>query len=438
MRRVGTSAVLRLALNLGVFGVLLRFFTFDSGGSKMADKDQIQVATLPARPRVALLVEMSGIYGRRILEGIRRHQRLRGSWSIYLDQRELRSPPPPWLLRPRWDGIICRSTTPALARSFRRSRTPVVDLNDLYDGLGLPRIRSDMAAIGRLGAQHLRERGYQRFAFCGFTAETWSAERLAGFVRALPGYTVAEFSSPWRGPHAPAWDRDQSRLAAWLTRLPKPVGLMACNDVRGQQVLNACRSVGLAVPDQIAVVGVDDDQVLCELCSPPLSSVRPNAERIGYEAAELLERLMGRAARDGLDRLIEPHDVVTRHSSDAVGVDDADVAAALALIRAEACHGLTVPRVVSRLAISRSQLERRFRTHLGRSPQAEIRATQLRRAQQLLTESDLSLAVIANLSGFSYPEYMNAVFCRLVGMTPGAYRKAEAVGGRRLNPDNQR
>lgn len=393
-----------------------------------ADRGKKRAADLPSRPRVALLVEMSGIYGRRILEGVRRHQRVRGSWSLFLDQRELRSPPPPWLLRRHWDGIICRSTTPELARAFRRSGTPVVDLNDLYDGLGLPRVRSDMRAIGRLGAGHLRDRGYRRFAFCGFSGETWSAERRDGFVAALAGAAVAEFSSPWRGPHAPAWDRDQDRLAGWLKRLPTPVGLMACNDVRGQHVLNACKSAGLAVPDQLAVVGVDDDQVLCELCSPPLSSVRPNAERIGYEAAELLERLMGGEATAASDLLVEPLDVVTRLSSDAVGIDDADVAAALTLIRAEACHGLTVRRLVARLAVSRSQLERRFRAHLGRSPHAEIRAAQVRRAQQLLTDSDLPLAEVARLSGFSYPEYMSAVFRRLVGTPPGAYRTVGSDG----------
>ncbi|QEL15082.1 AraC family transcriptional regulator [Limnoglobus roseus] len=404
----------------------------------MAVRGEKRAGDPPSRPHVALLVEMSGIYGRRILEGVRRHQRLRGSWSIFLDQRELRSPPPPWLLHHRWDGIICRSTTPALARAFRRSRTPVVDLNDLYGGLGLPRIRSDMHAIGRLGAAHLAERGYRQFAFCGFSGEVWSAERLDGFRAALGGAVVHEFHSPWRGPHAPVWDRDQGRLAAWLARLPKPVGLMACNDVRGQHVLNACKSASVAVPEQAAVVGVDDDQVLCELCSPQLSSVRPNAERIGYEAAELLEQLMAGVPLAPVDRRIEPLDVVTRLSSDSVGIDDPDVAAAVTLIRAEACSGLTVPRLIARLAVSRSQLERRFRAYLGRSPQAEIRATQIRRARQLLTESDLPLSAVAKMSGFSYPEYMSAVFRRLTGTTPGAYRKAETARGGRLNPEGQR
>ncbi|MBN2294377.1 MAG: xylose operon transcription regulator XylR, partial [Pirellulales bacterium] len=130
--------------------------------------------------RVALIVEMSGIYGRQILDGIARYQQSHRPWSIFLEQRELRAPPPPWLLSRHWDGIICRSTTTELARDFLRHKVPVVDLNDLYSGLGLPRIWSDMRAIGRLGAEHFLERGFRQFGFCGFKDEKWSTERGEG------------------------------------------------------------------------------------------------------------------------------------------------------------------------------------------------------------------------------------------------------------------
>jgi LacI family transcriptional regulator len=380
--------------------------------------------------RVALIVEMSGAYGRQILEGIAKYQRSHQPWSVFLEQRELRAPPPPWLLRRPWDGIICRSMTPALARAFLRRGIPTVDLNDLHGNLRLPRIGSDMVAIGRTGAEHLLERGLRNFAFCGFSHEAWSDGRRDGFRARVreSGFDCAVYESAWHGPHVPPWDKDQQRLAAWLRSLRKPVGLLACNDLRGQQVLNACHTLDLDVPDEIAVVGVDNEQVLCELCDPPLSSVVPNPERIGYEAAALLERLMAGAPATADELLIPPIAVVARQSSDVTRVDDADVAAALTFIRKHACGGVTVDQVVAHVAVSRSILERRFRKHVGHSPQTEIRRVQLKRVQQLLVQTDLSLEAIARLAGYLHPEYMSVVFKRVTGNTPGQYRQQNQFG----------
>jgi LacI family transcriptional regulator len=376
-------------------------------------------------PRVALIVEMSGIYGRQILQGISRYVRSHKPWSIFLEQRELRAPPPPWLLRHKWDGIICRSTDRTLARKLLKRNIPAVDLNDLYGGLGLPRIWSDMRAIGQLGAEHLLERNFRQFAFCGFEGETWSGLRRDGFCDAVrsAGYSCDVYESPWHGRNAPEWDKDQERMARWIRTLPKPLGLMACNDVRGQQVLNACRSVDAAVPDEVAVVGVDNEEVLCELCEPPLSSVTPNPERIGYEAAELLDRLMADGVPAVEECVVAPLGVVMRQSTDVLGIDDPDVVAAMRHIRENACNGLTVDDLVAKLSVSRSLLERRFRRCLRRSPQQEIRLVQLKRVRQLLAETDLTLDAIATLAGYRHPEYMSVVFKRLAGRTPGEYRE---------------
>jgi len=377
------------------------------------------------RRRVALIVEMSGVYGRQILEGIAKYQRTRQSWSVFLEQRELRAPLPPWLLHRPWDGIICRSTSPALARAFLRRRIPTVDLNDLHGDLGLPRIGSDMVAIGRMGAEHLLERGLRNFAFCGFSREAWSDGRRDGFCAGLreAGFGCAVYDSPWHGAHVPAWDKDQQRLAAWLRTLSKPLGLMACNDLRGQQVLNACQTLDLNVPEEMAVVGVDNEQVLCELCEPPLSSVAPNPQRIGYEAASLLDRLMDGRTAAAKALLVPPIGVVARQSSDITRIDDPEVAAALTFIRKHASSGMTVEQVVAHLAVSRSILERRFRKHVGHSPQTEIRRVQIKRVKQLLVETELSLEAVARLAGYHHPEYMSVVFKRITGTTPGQYRR---------------
>jgi LacI family transcriptional regulator len=376
-------------------------------------------------PRVALIVEMSGIYGRQILGGIARYTRSHRPWSVFLEQRELRAPPPPWLLRTRWDGIICRSTDRRLAKALVRRKIPTVDLNDMYGGLGLARIWSDNPAIGRMGAEHLLERGFRNFAFCGFSQETWAAGRRDGFVEAvcLAGHKCVVFESSWHGRHVPEWDEDQRKIAGWIRDLPKPLGLMACNDVRGQQVLNACRSVDVAVPEEAAVVGGDNEEGLCELCDPPLSSVAPNPERIGYEAAALLDRLMTGDAAPTEERRIEPIEVVMRQSTDVLGIDDPDVAAAAQYIRENACTGITVEDVRTHLAVSRSLLERRFRKCLGRSPQEEIRLVQLKRVKQLLADTDLALDAIARLAGYIHPEYMSVVFKRTTGQTPGQFRQ---------------
>jgi LacI family transcriptional regulator len=377
------------------------------------------------RPKVALIIEMSGIYGRQILDGIARYLRTHRPWSVFLEQRELRAPTPPWLLRTRWDGIMCRSTDRQLAKILRRRKIPTIDLNDIYNDLGLPRIWSDHRAIGRMGAQHLLERGLQHFAFCGFTNETWADLRCAGFVDAVraASRSCATYQSPWHGSDVPEWTADQESIRRWVSGLPKPLGLMACNDVRGQQVLNVCRSADLAVPEEVAVVGVDDEKVLCQLCNPPLSSIVPNPERVGYEAAEMLDRWMNGEEVPVGDRLIEPTEVVVRQSSDVLGIDDPEIAAAARYIRENACTGITVTDVIDHLSVSRSFLERRFRKFLGRSPQEEIRSVQIKRAKQLLAETDHTLEVIAKLSGYVHPEYLSVVFKRTTGQTPGEFRR---------------
>jgi LacI family transcriptional regulator len=376
-------------------------------------------------PRVALIIETSVIYGRRILSGIARYLRSHHRWSVFLEQHELGTRPPEWLSSGQWDGILSRPTDPELARLFRRMKVPVVDLNDLYEDLGLPWVGSDHAGIGRLGAAHLLERGYRHFAFCGFEGERWAAQRRDGFraVIEASGFPLSVYESSWRGPNVPRWDKDLDDIVRWLEGLPQPLALMTCNDVRGLHVLDACARLGALVPEQVAVVGVDNEEILCELCTPPLSSVEPDPERIGYEAAELLDRLMARRSPASKRILIEPMRVVARRSTEALAIADRVVAAAMRYIREQAVFGCRVSDVLKHVRVSRSLLERRFRQHLKRSPQAQILAAQLGRVKQLLAETDFTLERIAELSGFEHPEYMSVVFKQKCGLTPGQYRR---------------
>ncbi len=382
----------------------------------------------PARPHVALIVETAVVYGREILRGIARYLRNEEPWSIYLEERELGAPPPDWLADWKGDGIICRPLTPPLARILAKRRIPVVDLNDLHHGLGFPHIGSDMRAIGVLGAEHLLERGFRNLAFCGFSGELWSTERQEGFARAAGerGALCGVYETRWSDLRTHPWQTERDRIAQWLQTLPRPLGVMACNDVRGQHVLDACAQIKASVPDEIAVVGVDNSEPFCELCCPPLSSVVPNAERIGYEAAALLDGWLRGADVNPVEQSIPPLGVVARQSSDALAIEDLQIARAVGYIREHACEGLSVGEVLRQMPMARSVVERRFRKYLGRSPQEEIHRVRLKRIQQLLAETDWKLERIAGATGFEHPEYLSVFFKKATGKTPGEYRKEDA------------
>ncbi|HZW33940.1 MAG TPA: DNA-binding transcriptional regulator [Isosphaeraceae bacterium] len=376
------------------------------------------------RPRVALLIETSTIVGRRLLQGITRYLRSHRSWSIFLEQREVDTVRPDWLRTWRGDGVISRWSSPYVVQALRERHLAAVDLSNRRPAFGLPRINPDDQAIGRLAAEHLLERRFPSFAYCGFSGVLWATRRKEAFLEELAraGQTGHVYESPWREPGAHLQEDEQARIGHWLQTLPRPVGILTPNDVRGIDVLDACQTCGLRVPDEVAVIGVDDDALLCEICYPPLSSIVPNTEQIGYEAAALLDQLMEGDRADFAERFVLPVGVTTRLSTDVLAGGDEDLAAAVRFIRENACHGVTVADVLEHVAISRSTLERKFRSCLGRSPQAEIRTVQLARAKQLLAEADHAIHRIAELVGYQHIEYFNVVFKREVGQTPGQYR----------------
>ncbi|MEM8671405.1 MAG: DNA-binding transcriptional regulator [Planctomycetota bacterium] len=352
--------------------------------------------------------------------------RMHDEWSVFLEQRDLWKQPPSWLHSWHGDGIISRATTPRLLEAVGETGVPLVEVTDRKGDSGLPQVRSDDFVIGRMAAEHLLERGFERFAFCGFKKEAWSQRRAEGFIDTINKRTrheCAQFHSTWHGPAARTWEAEQQSIAQWLASLTPPFAVMACNDIRGQHVIDACSKLSLAVPEQVAVVGVDNDDLLCRVCTPPLSSVMPNAELVGFRAAEALSRLMSHQDIDERIQRIQPLGVATRQSTDVVAIEDADVAAALHYIREHACRGVSVAEVVSHCPISRSTLERQVRKYLGRTPQEEIRHVQIKRSQELMLTTDLPAEKIAILCGFEYPEYFFTVFKRITGVTTTEFRQ---------------
>ncbi len=365
-----------------------------------------------------------------MLKGIAQYNRTHQAWVAFLDDAASAEADRAWLRSKPWQGVISRHTTAALVKSCAELRLPLVDLNDTPLFPGVPKIRPDNAAIGRLGAEHFIERGHRSFGFCSFRNNGWARERRDGFVAALrlAGHRCNVFDVEYPGDLTPFWDVKQTvALVAWLRQLPHPTAVMACNDMRAQQIVVAAQAAGWRVPEEIAVLGVNNDIVRCELAHPPISSVAPDAFQSGYLAAELLARLIRGGRPDTFDRRVEPRSLIVRHSTDMLAVADKNVAAALSYIREHACRGLTVTELLSHASVSRSQLERKFRRFLGRTPQAEIRRVQLAKIRQLLVETDFPLKRIAELAGFAHVEYMCVVYKRLTKEAPGAFRRRHAA-----------
>jgi LacI family transcriptional regulator len=383
-----------------------------------------------SQPKVALLIETARGYGRGLIRGIVRYSRLHGGWAFYIAPGDFEQALPEMK---QWGGtgIIARLETPRIAEAVLATGLPLVAL-DLSEAqlagtsplARVPEVRSDSPGAARLAAAHLLDRGFRHYAFVGVAGRVWSDRRQKGFGRRLAeaGHPCHVYPFPRRRGDR-EWGREQATLAAWLRDLPKPVGVMACNDDRGRQVLEACRAAGVAVPEQAAVIGVDNDQLLCDLSTPPLSSVALNTERGGYEAAALLDqRMHGRRPRRRRI-VVEPVRVVTRQSTDVLAVEDRDVAEALRYIRDRAAEPVQVADIVRAAGMSRRALEMRFRKAIGRTIHQEVERVHLERARRLLTETDAPTGRIAEAAGFSSASYFGQVFRRQIGMTPAQYRR---------------
>lgn len=389
---------------------------------RTAQGSATSTAKVGRRPVVALLIETSNAYTRGLLRGIRDWMRKHGDWAIHLTEQARGSEPPPWLDRWHGDGIIARIENPATEKAVRAAHVPVVNVSAAGLAPEFPTVITDSNGAAQAAFEHLRERGLKHFGFCGDGRFFWSANHQRHFQThvANAGFECDVFDS--QPEDALDWEREVTKLRDWLQSLPKPVGVMACYDIRGQQVLGVCRHNGIKVPDEVSVIGLHNDELLCDLCDPPLSSVIPNPARAGYEAADILHEMMRGHPHPAALRLVPPLGVAVRGSTDIVAIEDARIASAVRFIRANACKGIGVGDVLRIAPMSRTLLERKFKRYLGRTPYEEILLMKLRRVKELLTETDLSIAEIAERTGFSGPEYLSAAFKKHTGTSPGRYR----------------
>jgi LacI family transcriptional regulator len=334
---------------------------------------------------------------------------------------------PSWLQTWKGHGIIARIENETIAKAILARKLPAVDVSFGLEHSPFPRVVTDSLETTRLAAEHLLERGLRNFGYCGDNQYHWSRIRSSLFVGHIrrAGYPCAVFQGTSSLSAGDRWQHEIQAIANWLRKLSKPIGIMACYDVRGQQVIETCRSLNLEVPDKVAVIGVHNDDLLCELCDPPLSSVIPNARRAGYEAAGLLERMMDGEKIPPQRLLIAPIGIAARQSTDVAAVDDPQLSRAVRFIREHACEGITVEEVLRAVPMSRSVLERRFKQVLARTPLDQILRVKLECAKSLLTTTDLSLTLIAERAGFDHVEYFSVAFKRIVGETPGHFRSRQ-------------
>lgn len=382
-------------------------------------------------PHVALIVETSMAYGRGILTGIAKYVTAHEPWSIYVDQRGISEPPPTWLSDWNGNGVIMRAQTKRIAQAVADLGVPAIDTQHQFQNLNVPSVVADHKAIAQMAADHLCERHFRHFAFVGVERALWSKIRRDAYIDILrrAGFACYTYSPISRRRFNESWEGGQQDLAEWLQGLPKPLGVFAAHDLRALCVLDACRRAEILVPEQVAVIGVDNDETLCNLADPPLTSIKINFELIGYEAAALLDRLMQGKKPPKSPLTVSPLCVVTRRSTDIVAIDDPLTAQAIRFIHQHACDGISVSDVAQHCSVSRRVVERSFGQFLGTSPHDQIVRAKLSRVKQLLCETDYSLDTIASKSGLSHAAYLSVLFKKEVGQTPGEFRRAVTHNG---------
>ena len=389
-------------------------------------------------PTIALLIESSRASGRALLCGIARCAHHYGPWSFYWEPGGLEKAWPK-LRALDVDGIILRDVD-KLDEVLALGIPAVVIGHSKTEVPNMVNVVTDSVAVGRMGAEHLLRCGFKHFAYCGYgparssisgrKSFTWSDRRQASFGRQIgrAGFKIHSYTIPSKA--SGRWREERQRLAAWLRSLPKPVGLMACNDDCGRQVIEACKFAHLTVPDAVGVLGADNDEVVCGLSDPPLSSVGINFERAGYEAALVLFRLLQRNRRVPLNIVVHASHVVARRSTDITAAEDRHVIKALQFIRDHARQNVMVSNVAQAAGLSRRALEMKFRRELGCSIREHICRVRTDQIVRLLVETDLPIGEIAENLGFSDVQHFARYFRAGKKASPLAFRRTY---GRRVS-----
>lgn len=373
--------------------------------------------------RIALVIETSLASGRQIVVGVSRFLDEQNLWTVFQPTGPLGAMDVSALENWDGDGIIARIGDTNLLRIIEQKGLPTVDVLGNVESPNYPLVKCDDVAIGQTVAEHFLKNGHRTFGFIGLENERWSMERECGFhetARARGGATASFHidqlsASAHYGEHL-------TRIKAWLAERPAPCAVMVASDQLAPLLFEAARQLGRTIPESLSVVGVDNDAPFCQLCRPRLSSVAPNHAMVGYEAAALLEQLMQGHPGPTSATEVKNHILHARLSSDLVAIEDKALLKALDYIRNHACENLQIDAVAAAAGLSRSVLQRRVRRQFDRSVGDLVLNEKLRTAQEMLTHTELPLAIVAERSGFNSQEYMNQIFKKHLKTTPRRYR----------------
>lgn len=372
--------------------------------------------------RVILLIESSRAYGRSLLRGIVRYSKLKGGWSFYNEPRGQEQSLPrfgSWEV----DGAIVRLNESEKAYRFLEKGIPIIVAREEKEISGVPNIVGDNIAVGKMAGEYLLDKGFKHFGYCGFNS-SWSETRLKSFAETIEnaGCQISAYEPP-KPRSQYSWPNELLRISKWLKDLPKPLAIMACNDDRGRHVIEACKIANVKIPYEAVILGVDNDELFCELSDPPLSSIARDTEAAGFEAAAVLDTLMSRNKTDCSRIIVHPTHVVARLSSDILAIEDPDVARALAFIQYHSRQHTQVDAVAEAVAMSRRNLHRRFMKSLGRSVHEEIRRARVELVVQMLLETNMTISQIAYELGWSSEKHIAREFKAVKSVTPLAFRK---------------
>lgn len=374
---------------------------------------------------IALALPLDIVFVERLLPGILDFARDQGGWVFTRIPERLTSSFE-WLRNWEGDGafvLISNKTDVKVAQSLPM---PIVNVGGYVKDARVPTVTLDQQMVGRLAAEHLLARRFHRFGYYGVRDLWYSEQRRIGFETALlaAGYKCSSIEttnlirSPWD------WRRVGGQLARWLRSLQPPVGIMASWDLRAQILSEACTMIGLRVPEDVAIVGVDNDPIACEFCIPQLTSVSRNDREVGWQAANLLSQLLEGKRSLKLPILIPPDRVVARRSTDTLVIEDAEVARIVQQVRDHLNEVFGVERILRLSPLSRRQLEQRFRRSVGSSPYAFLNELRVERAKLLLAQSHKrALTTVAYECGFSELRRFRMVFRRITKLSPAEYRR---------------
>jgi LacI family transcriptional regulator len=383
---------------------------------------------VPENCSVRLYADVVYAYSRGVLRGIADYAKIHGGWdfnfSSILEPGFTES-----FARDQVRGVIIQLRHRQEADELIKAGVAAVNISNVMSPpVSLPAVFPDDAATGKLAASYFLERGFRNFAFFGLRGARYAQQRAEGFQGALrtAGFDCAIVHRKEENggdPDPLSQDADRQARIEALATLPRPLAIFCGNDSCAKEAVRLATMLGLQVPDQIAVLGVDNDEINCELSGVQLSSIRLNTEQIGYEAAVLLSKLISGQPAPPEPILVPPIEVITRRSSDVLALADAEVAAAVRFIRDRGGREINVEDLLSRTQLSRRSLEMRFRKALGRSPYQEIRRVQLERAKLLLSRTDRPVREIADACGFKEARQLSMAFHDQIGLTPRQYRR---------------